>query len=254
MSKFDQRRMADIAEYEWSAKMARNLSQLARITDATARQFGFHNYALADNAELGRKAENSLFLTTYPRSWVEEYVTRQLCDHDPIILACHMSSASGFTWDRLPTLNRRQSATLKGGRAHGLVNGFAMPLRMKRGLDATFTVTRRSADPFSREDLITARMIGLVAFDRGQELLGSNRIAADPVSLTARQIDCIALIGRGKTDREISSILHISLGTVRAYVSEAMERYGVSKRTLLVLRAVREGLIDIDALLIDPEE
>ena len=46
-----------------------------------------------------------------------------------------------------------------------------------------------------------------------------------------------------------AQILGLSRDTVHEYVEAARRRYGVRRRTQLVLRAVRDGHLNIDALL-----
>jgi LuxR family quorum-sensing system transcriptional regulator CciR len=57
-------------------------------------------------------------------------------------------------------------------------------------------------------------------------------------SLTQRQLDCVVLVGRGKSDWDISRLLGISDQTVHQHVEEAKRRYGVASRTQLVVRAL----------------
>ena len=53
----------------------------------------------------------------------------------------------------------------------------------------------------------------------------------------------MALVARGKTDWEISQILGIGQETVIQHMKDARDRYGVTKRTLLAIRALFEGQI-----------
>lgn len=97
--------------------------------------------------------------------------------------------------------------------------------------------------------MLTARLIGVLAFDRAHAILGEDRIVLEPVALSPRQLDCIALVAQGKSDWEIAQILGLSRDTVHEYVEAARRRYGVRRRTQLVLRVVRDGHLNIDALL-----
>ena len=124
-----------------------------------------------------------------------------------------------------------------------------MPIRMTDEPDAVFTAARDTDAELSSEDVLTARLIGTVAFDRARGILGEDRIVFEPVALSPRQIDCIALVAQGKSDWEIAQILGLSRDTVHEYVEAARRRYGVRRRTQLVLRAVRDGHLNIDALL-----
>ena len=93
----------------------------------------------------------------------------------------------------------------------------------------------------------TVQVIGMFAFEAARRIqckrwglaTGDDRVP----TLTARQLDCIALIACGKTDREIGIILELSPHTVRDYVEDAMRRYDVYKRTELVARCLFDGQI-----------
>jgi two-component system NarL family response regulator len=49
--------------------------------------------------------------------------------------------------------------------------------------------------------------------------------------LTSRQQEILALMGEGRSDPEISSILHIEEATVRSHVYRIIQRLGVENRS-----------------------
>lgn len=67
--------------------------------------------------------------------------------------------------------------------------------------------------------------------------------------LTSRQIECVALAGRGKTDWEIGKILGISEETVKRHITDARNHYDVPKRIQVVLHAIAEGIISLTDLI-----
>ena len=67
--------------------------------------------------------------------------------------------------------------------------------------------------------------------------------------LTDRQIECVALVARGKTDGEIGQILGVGTETVTQHVKDARDRYGVTKRTMLTVRALFDGAISFADIL-----
>lgn len=57
-------------------------------------------------------------------------------------------------------------------------------------------------------------------------------------TLTSRQRDCLVLVARGKSDREIGAELGISDQTVHKHIEAAKKRYAVSTRMQLVVYAL----------------
>ncbi|MDN5484438.1 MAG: response regulator transcription factor, partial [Pseudomonas sp.] len=65
-------------------------------------------------------------------------------------------------------------------------------------------------------------------------------------SLTARQLEILRLIVRGKSTREIAHGLGLSIKTVEAHRSQIMKRLQIFDVAGLVLFAVREQIISLD--------
>jgi predicted ATPase/DNA-binding CsgD family transcriptional regulator len=66
---------------------------------------------------------------------------------------------------------------------------------------------------------------------------------ATALGLTAREIEVLALLGDGSSDREIADALSISERTAGNHVQHAMQKIGVSSRTAAAVYAVRHGLV-----------
>jgi LuxR family quorum-sensing system transcriptional regulator CciR len=61
--------------------------------------------------------------------------------------------------------------------------------------------------------------------------------------LSPRQLDCVILAGRGKSDRDVGQLLGISGQTVHQHMEEAKRRYGVATRQQLIVRALFDSQI-----------
>ena len=69
----------------------------------------------------------------------------------------------------------------------------------------------------------------------------------DPLSeLTSRELDVLRLVASGKSNKQIAGELAISERTVRTHVSRILHKLHLSSRTQAALRAVREGLVEVD--------
>ncbi|MCF4994893.1 response regulator [Pseudomonas syringae] len=70
--------------------------------------------------------------------------------------------------------------------------------------------------------------------------------AAESHNLTARQLEILRLIVRGKSTREIANGLGLSIKTVETHRSQIMKRLQIYDVAGLVLFAVREQIISLD--------
>ncbi|WP_066667111.1 MULTISPECIES: autoinducer binding domain-containing protein [unclassified Sphingomonas] len=183
----DNGQLAAISEFEQRSKHAETLDELSALVDAIVRESGFRWFALVHNVDLARRSNKALLLTTYPEAWIEEVIEDRLYLDDPVHAAC-ARSPSGLTWDRIEdfiTMSPRQTTILERGRAHGLDAGFTMPIRVSDEPEAMFTVSRSGDHEVTSDEVLVARLIGTVAFDRGRSILGDDRQVYAPVALIA---------------------------------------------------------------------
>lgn len=71
-------------------------------------------------------------------------------------------------------------------------------------------------------------------------LIGPRR---DEVVLSERESSIIELLTRGKSNKEMAQLLHVSLGTIKNDLSLLYQRLKVSDRTQLVAEAIAMGLV-----------
>lgn len=65
----------------------------------------------------------------------------------------------------------------------------------------------------------------------------------EPLELTPRETEVLRLVAGGYSNREISSALGKSEGTIKNHVSSILSKLGVRDRTRAVLRALEVGLL-----------
>lgn len=66
------------------------------------------------------------------------------------------------------------------------------------------------------------------------------------VELTAREREVLALVAKGKANREIGAQLDVTEGTIKVHVNNILTKLGVASRTEAVNIAVRRGLVRLD--------
>ena len=62
--------------------------------------------------------------------------------------------------------------------------------------------------------------------------------------LTNRELDVLALVTEGKTNREIAESLNVSISTIQTHRLHLLKKLQVHDRTQLVRYAIREGLVE----------
>jgi NarL family two-component system response regulator LiaR len=88
-----------------------------------------------------------------------------------------------------------------------------------------------------------------------QELNLSPKHPQKGQQLTEREIEVLRMVAQGKSNRQIADELVLSLGTVRAHLSNILGKLHLASRTQATLYALREGLASLeDASLDEPEE
>jgi DNA-binding CsgD family transcriptional regulator/tetratricopeptide (TPR) repeat protein len=69
----------------------------------------------------------------------------------------------------------------------------------------------------------------------------------EPFGLTPRELQVLALVARGATNREIGSELHMAEKTASVHVSRILAKLDVRSRTEAAAVALRQGLVDTEA-------
>jgi DNA-binding NarL/FixJ family response regulator len=76
----------------------------------------------------------------------------------------------------------------------------------------------------------------------------ANRLAdrIHQVDLSARELDVLARIARGMTNKEIGIELGVHESTVKAHVINILNKLGVNDRTLAVTTAIQRGILHLE--------
>lgn len=74
---------------------------------------------------------------------------------------------------------------------------------------------------------------------------GRRALGTKLYSLTAREIEVLSWVARGKSAWEIGEILHIAKRTVDEHVQTAVRKMGAVNRTHAVALAIRDRVISI---------
>ncbi|KPC28230.1 LuxR family DNA-binding response regulator [Pseudomonas syringae pv. cilantro] len=114
--------------------------------------------------------------------------------------------------------------------------------------DATATELERALDALRNDERYLSPAIAHVIIQRSNDPTPHDgRLASkERYNLTARQLEILRLIVRGKSTREIAAGLGLSIKTVETHRSQIMKRLQIYDVAGLVLFCVRERIISLD--------
>lgn len=82
------------------------------------------------------------------------------------------------------------------------------------------------------------------AFARGMAfVLPSEQNRAGEPRLTPRELEVLALLAAGKSDREIADVLFVTYRTANGYVARVLAKLEAPSRTAAATLAIRESLV-----------
>lgn len=214
---------------------------LAQVCD----RMGIRFFALSHHVDFA-SAPLGLRLHNYPDGWQDWYDANRLGLSDPIHRASH-KSVGGFLWrdvGLIIPINANDRYLLDKGRRVGLGEGVTVPAHVPGEAHGSCTFVARSGVPLPDNILPWAQWVGTFAFEGARRLM--RRTLAPPQALSERQRQCVALAGRGKSNKEIASMLGVGEQTVLEHMRAARHRLGVKTRTQMVVRLLADGNICFD--------
>ena len=238
--------LAAAMEFARSVAAVRSLDDLNDALAQMCDHMGIRYFALSHHVDF-TSAPRAVRLHNYPDGWEEWYDTNRLSLSDPIHRASHFT-AQGFYWSevsQLVPLSRSDQWLLGRGRRAGLGDGVTIPAHVPGEAKGSCSFVAALGTPLPEDILPWAQAIGMFAFEGARRLArrgGGNVIPR----VSERQRQCIALAGRGFSNRRIAQALGIGEQTVIEHLREARARRGVGTRTELVISLLVEGELCLD--------
>lgn len=190
------------------------------------------------------KLDEGLVYHCFPASWVERYRRMNYFEHDPII-AHALTVDEAFHWfeiGKLVRLTVEQQTFLDDLRAHGLIDGLAIPIFGAKGTVAYFGVGSTEHDlRLPPQDILQIQFACHQTHRRYVEIHGE--IDAGPLPLSKRETEVLRWLAKGKSNSVIADILGISEHTVDTLVRRTFQKLGVTDRVSAAIRGVGTGLI-----------
>ncbi len=224
-----------IAQATQMAEIATELEMIIAPLGITAAASGFVSGPKAASG-------NPFHFTNWSEAWIARYMESNFLLVDPLPRWAR-SSGRPITWSELFRILPPRDAgrlAIEAAASFGYVEGMAIPVRADNnalGLVA-FGSSRPAITPAEQAFLT---IVGRAAFEAAERIERGADISRVAPIMTEREIECLALLVHGHSDRDIASILGVSEPTVRFHIGNAREKTGAVSRTHMAALAVIQG-------------
>lgn len=242
-----------------TVRAATDLAAITTVLSEATREFDFDYFALVQRVS-SRLSIGPVRLSDYPPEWISLLAATDYYVHDPVLLACEKSVAP-FSWDAIPgmiDLSKHQKGYMANAKAAGLDSGYTIPIHVPGSASGLCSFVTTGGRALPQGSLPAAQYLACFAFEAARRVVaepdggkGANIRNAVPPKLTQRQLDCVVLAARGKSNWVSGKLLGLSPDTVHKYLESAKRRYGVSSRTELVVRALYDGQLSFNDVIYD---
>jgi DNA-binding CsgD family transcriptional regulator len=183
---------------------------------------------------------------TFPKAWSEEYFTRGMDRHDPIIMACY-NSHMPVNWQDLDWSSRQSQIIYQVALSNGLgPQGYTVPIRGPRGQYAALSLCGCESGQEWREkwQRLQVDVLTICHFLNARVLEMCPKTHNDPYKgLSPREVDAMSFLARGLSRAQIAETLRISEHTLRAYIESARRKLDAANTTHAVAKAISHGFI-----------
>lgn len=235
---------------EWSNRLYKRLSEPETVEEifheitATANQLGFEYCAYGLRLNLPITLPEILLISNHPEEWRQLYSQEGYIFSDQTVLY-GLESNESIIWSVELFKNAPQIWVWSGARSSNLRAGWAQSNYFDNGVVGTLSLAGSNESVISdslREHSLRIQILAQIAHPLlAKKLIGSSH--AHQIRLTRREVEIFKWIADGKTSRDISDIMNISVDTVNFHVKNVINKLGVSNKTAAVAQTILKGLL-----------
>lgn len=221
-------------------------AELWRLLREYFRGRGFRGlaYFIISRGAAGERKGFNVIHRGFPRKVSDAYLEEGMGEFDPgpaLAMAQGMPLRWSLLWDSIEP-DERQRRYGERIQEIGLGDGYHFPVFGPRGRNGNIAVghpvSEKALDQAPLEEMHLAAQ---AAHMRLCQLLPDLPALERPLS--ARELEILRWVARGKSNGVIADILHLSGATVDTYLRRIYEKLHVSDRTSAAVRGVSMGLI-----------
>jgi LuxR family quorum-sensing system transcriptional regulator CciR len=230
-----------IRDFLAAARSLDSLIDFRGLLSEVIPSFGVSYYLMTHHVDFGRPAPGTVQISNYPPEFVAVQREQGGWRDDPILLACE-KTAAGFFWSdvgAIVPMTDHHHRRFEEGRRYGLSDGFVVPNHIPGEYSGSVHFTVDPSQDFPRQMSTALQSLATYAFEIARQLArDTDGTAVSFAPLTARQIECLLLSARGKSDTDIAQLLKLSPATVNEHIEAAKRRYCVATRQQAIILAL----------------
>jgi LuxR family transcriptional regulator, quorum-sensing system regulator BjaR1 len=219
----------------------------ALVVDAY-RQLGFEYLTIWALPAPGQPTDSGVLLNTRPADYVQRYIEEDQIKIDPAVTELQRTLRP-YSWSDIKSrtpLTKKQLTIIDEASEFDVNDGMVVPIITYGGSMALVSPCGRRPDLSTR----ARSAVEIIAVVGHQAIKKANWAPAEKQPdakqrLTRREREILQWVACGKSDDEISDILHISRGTVTVHFENAKRKLQVYKRTSAVVEGLKRGEIDL---------
>lgn len=191
---------------------------------------------------------------TISKKWSDNYIKKGFFKADFVYRACRDTTLPVvWNYDASPDIvvgaNYHASLTEITGCAKmvdytGLLGGISIPIHGIGSFFGYVTFVSKQHLPWllERKDELGDNLLGFV--HRFYDAIADKLVCdIQGERLTARELECLSLLGLGKTLNETAEILGLSYSTIRFHLQNAEQKLGTTSRAHAIAKAASKGLL-----------
>jgi DNA-binding CsgD family transcriptional regulator len=220
------------------------LPELKHLFTTALEELGIRYFACCQHVDPLHPRNAALVFHNYPAEWMRRYSESGHYRIDPVFRFADERMLP-FYWNDpefRASLSQAQREILIEAAAHGILNGYTVPVRPPAAQTASCSVV---PDSESDIDPATGHAVFVMASFMFDAMLGarSECSAVRSMVLSERERQCLELAAQGKDDWAIGLLLRISERTAHNHIERAKRRLGVCTRVQVIVQALSEGQI-----------
>jgi LuxR family quorum-sensing system transcriptional regulator CciR len=235
-------------EFARTMSEIRSRQALSDALQEASSRMGMRFFALSHHVDFATAP--GLRIHNYPDGWEQWYDANRLGITDPV----HRTSQTimrAFHWREMSdliTLFPSDRRLLERGRRMGLGEGVTVPAHLPGHARGSCTFVAAAGEALTEAVPHWAQSIGAMASEAARKILRGKQ--QPQVRVSERQRECIALAGRGLSNKEIAETLGIGEQTVLEHLRTARAKLEVGTRVELVISLLVRGELCLDDLII----